>query len=878
MRVYTYRMRRAWLTILLLGSLPLGLLPGPSRCLALPPDPGSGLRLGGTDAYVTFGDAPRLHLSAFTLELWFRRDGPGVPASTGSYALNAVPLLSKGRGEEDGNTRDMNFFLGLRAADGVLAADFEEAAGGSPPGLNHPVAGVTPVTPGVWHHAAATYDGGIWRLYLDGNLEAERVVGRPVQSESIQHAALGSALNSLGIPSGYLDGALDEVRIWDRARDAEAIRSTINLSLPDPRPGLVARWSLDEGALGSVGSSAGDPLAGTIIGSDYAWTTGAPMNLDPGPEPPAPVAPRDRSGDAGPDPTLQVAVADPDGRPLDVTFYGREAPARSPGADFSIVLLPDTQYYSAAMYGSNRETFRAQVDWIVTHRRSRNIAFVGQLGDCVEIGDNRPQWENADYAVRPLESRTATGLPEGIPFSIAVGNHDSTPLGEFAGSTALYNAFFGESRFLGRAYYGGHFGADNDNHVSFFSASGIDFLVLSLEYAPDPDPDVLAWARQVLAAYPDRKAIVISHWLIGAGDPGNLDPPGQAVLNALKDSPNLILMACGHIRGEGRRTDVFGGRTVHTLLSDYQWRSHGGDGWLRILEFSPSAGEVRVETFSPTLGIFETDEDSRFTLPVDLVPGAAWEALGTVAGSTGGAVSWVWTGRRPRTAYEWRATVSDGVRIAAGSISGFTTAGPDVTPPRAEVLAPRAGARLVVGTQTQLEWSAVDDDTVASVDLYLIRGEATDGEEPLPSGPAGTGIASWPVTGPTTGFARIRMLARDAAGNTTETLSAPFVIEEIDPPAPPLPDRVSLGPVWPNPVRGMATISFSLPREVPVRLSVLDVSGREVAVLAAGSRPAGTYAPVWRTGTASGGPVAGVYFVRLAAGEETLSRRILVLR
>jgi len=872
-------MRRAWLAVLILGFFfPLG-LPGPSPGFAFPPEPGTGLHLGGTDAYVTFGDAPQLHLSRFTLELWFRRDGPGIPASTGSEALDAIPLVSKGRGEEDGGVKDMNFFLGLRAADGVLAADFEEGAGGGPPGLNHPVAGITPIAPGAWHHAAASYDGGTWRLYLDGRLEAERVVGRPVQSESIQHAALGSALNSLGVPSGYFDGVLDEVRIWDRARDLTDIRSTMNVTLPDPRPGLVARWSLDEGTLHSARNPAGPPLDGILLGTDYAWTDGAPMTPDRPLEPPMPLSPRDGSRDAAPDPTLWVAVTDPDGRPLEVTFYGREAPARPPGVDFSIVLLPDTQYYSAGMYGSNRETFRAQVEWIVAHRRSRNIAFVAQLGDCVEIGDSRFQWENADYAVRPLESRAATGLPEGIPFSIAVGNHDSAPFGEFAGSTALYNAFFGESRFLGRTYYGGHFGADNDNHVSFFSASGLDFLVLSLEYEPAPRPEVLAWAREVLATYPERKAIVISHWLIGAGNPGNLDPPGQAVLNALKDSPNLILMACGHIRGEGRRTDVFGGRTVHTLLADYQWRPHGGDGWLRILEFSPSADEVRVQTYSPTLGVFETDEDSRFTLPVDLVPGGAWETLGTVAGvAGGGSASWVWTGRRPRTGYEWRATVSDGVRTAAGPISGFTTLGPDVTPPRAEVLAPSAGSRLVVGTQTQLEWSAVDDDTVTSVDLYLIRGEAADGEEPLPSGPGGTGIASWPVTGPTTGFARIRMVAWDAAGNTTETLSAPFVIEEIDSPVPPLPARVSLGPVWPNPVRGVASVPYSLPREVPVRLSVLDISGREVAVLASGPRPAGTYAPVWRTGTVSEHPAAGVYFVRLAAGGETLSRKILVLR
>ncbi|NJN47301.1 MAG: hypothetical protein HC808_13405, partial [Candidatus Competibacteraceae bacterium] len=50
----------------------------------------------------------------------------------------------------------MNWFLGLRASDAVLVADFEEGAAGSSPGQNHPVAGTTPLVTGVWYHVAAT--------------------------------------------------------------------------------------------------------------------------------------------------------------------------------------------------------------------------------------------------------------------------------------------------------------------------------------------------------------------------------------------------------------------------------------------------------------------------------------------------------------------------------------------------------------------------------------------------------------------------------------------------------------------------------------------------------------------------------------------------
>src|SRR6185503_562145 len=72
-----------------------------------------GLQFDGVDDYVTFGPAPVLSLSNFTLEVWFKRTGPGMSVSTGGGGLsNAIPLIDKGRGEADGDNRDMNYVLG----------------------------------------------------------------------------------------------------------------------------------------------------------------------------------------------------------------------------------------------------------------------------------------------------------------------------------------------------------------------------------------------------------------------------------------------------------------------------------------------------------------------------------------------------------------------------------------------------------------------------------------------------------------------------------------------------------------------------------------------------------------------------------------------
>ncbi|MGH7929918.1 MAG: hypothetical protein ACREQV_19215, partial [Candidatus Binatia bacterium] len=289
----------------------------------------------------------------------------------------------------------------------------------------------------------------------------------------------------------------------------------------------------------------------------------------------------------------------------------------APSQDFTIIALPDTQFYSRDL----SPIFSAQTQWIVNNKDLMNIVYVAQLGDCVENANLTTEWDYADAAMSLIENPNTTGLLHGIPYGIAVGNHDQTPQGSPTGnSTQLYNSYFGESRFMGRTYYGGHFGTNNDNHFSLFSASGMDFIVVYLEFDPAANPTVLAWADDLLKTHVNRRAIVVSHYITEAGNPAPFGNQGQAIYDTLKGNANLFLMLAGHRPEEGRRTDIFNGNTVHTLMSDYQGRVNGGDGWLRILEFSPVNNEIRVRTYSPTLDQFETDANSQFTLIYDMIP------------------------------------------------------------------------------------------------------------------------------------------------------------------------------------------------------------------------------------------------------------------
>ena len=238
------------------------------------------LQFDGVNDFVSFGAAPGLGVSNFTVEVWFKRLGAGVAGTSGSGGVaDALPLVTKGRGEADGDYRDMNFFLSISTGSNVLAADLEEGIGGSQLGLNHPVYGVTPITNGFWNHAAVTYDGTKWQLFLNGNLERELTVGKPPRYDSIQHAALGTALDSSGAPAGFFQGILDEARVWNYVRSASQIASNKNLRITSAQ-GLVGRWPLDETSGTTARDTSGSNISGRLTNGPV-WAVAYPFANPP---------------------------------------------------------------------------------------------------------------------------------------------------------------------------------------------------------------------------------------------------------------------------------------------------------------------------------------------------------------------------------------------------------------------------------------------------------------------------------------------------------------------------------------------------------------------------------------------------------------------
>ena len=88
----------------------------------------------------------------------------------------------------------------------------------------------------------------------------------------------------------------------------------------------------------------------------------------------------------------------------------------------------------------------------------------------------------------------------------------------------------------------------------------------------------------------------------------------------------------------------------------------------------------------------------------------------------------------------------------------------------------------------------------------------------------------------------------------------------------------ALARLSPNPSADAVRIDYTLPRAARVRLRILDIQGREVAVLADGVLPAGRHQATWR-GDRRGEPVpAGLYFVRYETPVQNLVRRLVRIR
>ena len=210
----------------------------------------------------------------------------------------------------------------------------------------------------------------------------------------------------------------------------------------------------------------------------------------------------------------------------------------------------------------------------------------------------------------------------------------------------------------------------------------------------------------------------------------------------------------------------------------------------------------------------------------------------------------------------------------------------DAVAPEVHVVYPDGGQVLVAGSRYKLAWGATDNEGVVFVDLALSRDSGAT-YEPIASSVPNTGTYVWLASRPggntgsdVTFAALLRVAAHDSADNVgTDVSDAPFAIYDLNPLSVSSP-RVGFGlqSIEPNPIADQAVITYSLASDAAIRLTVLDLQGRQMAVIADGIRTVGVYRATWTPCSHGGCVPSGVYFLRYVTPSGTFVRRVAVAR
>lgn len=222
---------------------------------------------------------------------------------------------------------------------------------------------------------------------------------------------------------------------------------------------------------------------------------------------------------------------------------------------------------------------------------------------------------------------------------------------------------------------------------------------------------------------------------------------------------------------------------------------------------------------------------------------------------------------------------------AAGNASVLSThLGPlwiDSAPPTVALVPLAEDGALVGGSDLEIEFTA--DDILSGVESVRVElsldGGASFGEEIGRAVPPDATVA-WKVPELDAPTARFRVTARDRAGNESSDQSdTDFSIRRSTGTPDQLPAAYALGPNVPNPFNPSTRLTVDLPQAGEVRVDVVDLRGRGVAVLLDGWQEGGRRQLQWDGRDSEGQPLpSGVYICRIRAGSFHASRKLTILR
>jgi len=202
--------------------------------------------------YIEIPASPQLSPPSFTLEAWFTYDDSTIPAGW-VFPTIGRKEFTQGVAEwflrvDAGNSGARILRLWINGSGGVVNVS-------SPFGVGAYLS---------WTHIAATYDGSIARLYINGSQVAQSPGTGPLVDLGAV-ARIGAGDTAPGAANERWNGLLDDVRIWSVARTQPQIAAGMFQQILSA-PSLSASYRLDgNGQDASGNNNHGAPVGGPVF-------------------------------------------------------------------------------------------------------------------------------------------------------------------------------------------------------------------------------------------------------------------------------------------------------------------------------------------------------------------------------------------------------------------------------------------------------------------------------------------------------------------------------------------------------------------------------------------------------------------------------------
>jgi len=164
-----------------------------------------------------------------------------VPKNDSQYLTNGYTMTAWIKPYSYGGARDIlgtqfdSYIFTVRDS-GKLRIEL----GGHGPHFIADLTGNTAIPLNEWTYVASTFSGGLTQLYVNGTLDGTQV-GSPGIAQPVTDLFIGGGV------SGSFNGMIDDVRIWNGAKNQNDLQYWANQPLTGNEPGLVASWNFDEG-------------------------------------------------------------------------------------------------------------------------------------------------------------------------------------------------------------------------------------------------------------------------------------------------------------------------------------------------------------------------------------------------------------------------------------------------------------------------------------------------------------------------------------------------------------------------------------------------------------------------------------------------------